>query len=166
MSSCSFMCHRLLFHLFFKVSTTIPIPTSQVCLRLNYKLNWNLTWPLSHATFCSVTVVQVIDVSFCNVSYSHATSHLLWSLTALRFVFAVMVLTLAVISTLKESVALYKATKQWQPNCHMQQLVKDGILYFLVYVSPFPFLSFPSHPPSIFQVPAKKKNNHSELLGM
>ena len=47
------MCHRLLFHLFFKVSTTIPIPTSQVCLRLNYKLNWNLTCPLSHTTFFS-----------------------------------------------------------------------------------------------------------------
>jgi len=85
-------------------------------------------------TYLSVTVVQVIDVSFCNISYSQATSHLLWSLTALRFVFAVTVLMLAVISTLKESIALYKATKQWQPNRYMQQLVKDGILYFLVNI--------------------------------
>jgi hypothetical protein len=46
-----------------------------------------------------------------------------------------MLLILAIISTLKELVVMYKATKQWQPNHYMQLFMKDGILYFLVYVS-------------------------------
>ena len=34
-----------------------------------------------------------------------------------------------------------KATKQWQPNKYLQQLVTDGIIYFLVYVFLFYTLS-------------------------
>lgn len=41
---------------------------------------------------------------------------------------------LAVIQTIRQSVAMYKATKQWRPNQYMQQLTADGILYFFVYV--------------------------------
>ena len=36
---------------------------------------------------------------------------------------------------------MYKATKKWQPNQYMQLFVKDGILYFLSYVSPLSFIS-------------------------
>ena len=32
---------------------------------------------------------------------------------------------------------MYKATKQWKPNKYMQHLMKDGMLYFFVYVSTF-----------------------------
>ena len=53
-SSCSFMCHRLLFPLLARVSTGAPIPTFQVCLKLNCKLNSNLICgPLSHITLFS-----------------------------------------------------------------------------------------------------------------
>ena len=67
----------------------------------------------------------------------------MWGIIALRIVLGVMLLTLAVISTLKESAVMHEATKQWQPNCYMELFVKDGIIYFLVYVSPFPFHSTP-----------------------
>ena len=61
----------------------------------------------------------------------------------LQFVLSVMLLILAVIQTFKQSVQMYRATKQWQPNQYMQQLTADGILYFLVYVFCFPsFFSF------------------------
>ena len=60
---------------------------------------------------------------------------------ALRIVFSFMLLILAIISALKESVVMYKATGLWQPNHYMQLFVKDGILYFLAYVSQFPLLS-------------------------
>ena len=84
-----------------------------------------------------VMVVQVIDFSFCSISFRNAPS-----LTAHRFVLSVILIILAATSTLKESIVMYKATKQWQPNQYMQLFMKDGILYFLVYVSPFPFLQF------------------------
>ena len=60
---------------------------------------------------------------------------------------------------------MYKATKQWQPNCYMQLFVKEGTLYFLVYVSPFPFLSVSFILPPILLSSTYKKTNHSELLG-
>jgi len=86
-------------------------------------------------TYLSVTAVQVtIDVAFCNHISSEprdASLKLMWGITAVRMVLGVMLLILAVISTLKESVVMYKATKQWQPSCYMQLFMKDGILYFL-----------------------------------
>ena len=90
----------------------------------------------------AVTVVQVVaDVAFCNISLSNSPLQLLWGIATLRLGLGVMLLILAVISTLMESVALYKATKQWQPNHYMQLFVRDGILYFFAYVSPLFFLS-------------------------
>jgi len=83
-------------------------------------------------TYLSDTVVQVIDVGFCNISVGSPPSQLLWCITALRIILSVMFLLLSVISTLKGSVVMYKATKKWQPNCYMQLFVKDGILYFVV----------------------------------
>ena len=56
-------------------------------------------------------------------------------MTTLRVALSMMILILAIISTLKDSVVLYQATKQWQPNHYMKLFVKDGILYFIVYVS-------------------------------
>jgi len=82
----------------------------------------------------SVTVVQVIDFSFCNGSLNNDPSHLLLGVLALRISFSVILLILAVIPTLKVSVVMYKATKLWQPNHYMQLFVKDGILYFLANI--------------------------------
>ena len=92
--------------------------------------------------FSPVVVVEVIDFPLC-IIYLNPPSHLPSSIMALRFVLSIMLLILAVISTLKESIVMYKVTKQWQPNHYMQQVVKDGIFYFIVYVSLFPFLSVP-----------------------
>ena len=123
---------------------------SQAKLQAKHKSH---AWPHALPPCSLVTVVQVtIDVAFCNISdepsltWSNALLQLLWGLTAFRLVLGVMLLILAVISTLKDSVVMYKATKQWQPNHYMQLLTKDGILYFLVYVSPFPFVPFFSPP--------------------
>ena len=97
-------------------------------------------------TFSLVTAVQVTtDVAFCNFSSesSNDALQLLWGVMALRMALGVVLLILAVISTVGGSIVMYKATKQWQPNHYMKLFAKDGILYFLVYVSPFPILSVP-----------------------
>ena len=59
----------------------------------------------------------------------------------LRVVLSVMLFILAAIQTVKQSIDMFKATKQWKPNKYMQQLMADGILYFLVYDFPFYFHS-------------------------
>jgi hypothetical protein len=49
---------------------------------------------------------------------------------------------------------MYRATKEWQPNHYMQLFVKDGILYFFVYVSRVPFFQEHLHilPPILLSV--------------
>lgn len=54
-----------------------------------------------------------------------------------RSVLSVAIFALSVFQTMKQSVNMYKATKLWQPNQYMQQLVTDGTIYFLAYVSSF-----------------------------
>ena len=56
---------------------------------------------------------------------------------------------------------MYKATKQWQPNQYMERLVKDGVLYFLVYVSiPSLLLLFPFVPLPLILLSAMCRQAH------
>ena len=52
---------------------------------------------------------------------------------------------------------MYKATQKWQPNRYIQLFVKDGILYFVVYVSlsTFSFITITFSHPSFSQLPTK-----------
>ena len=52
-----------------------------------------------------------------------------------RFVLSAVLLVLALTQTLKQSIQMYKATKQWQPNQYMKLFVRDGIIYFFMYVN-------------------------------
>ncbi|KAF8427647.1 hypothetical protein L210DRAFT_3508914 [Boletus edulis BED1] len=76
-------------------------------------------------------VVQTIVVIVYNGIYSNPNTHL--SVLS-QFILAVTLFIFAVFQTVKQSVELYKATKQWQPNRYVQQLVSDGIIYFALNV--------------------------------
>lgn len=111
--------------------------------------------------FLPVTIVQLGDFSFCgNALISGVPSHFGFYSLLPFFLLGFALLVLAVSQTLKQSVEMYKATKQWQPNKYIHQLMIDGILYFLGYVSPPPSHSFLavtimfSHP-SYSQIPAQ-----------
>jgi len=84
-------------------------------------------------TSLSVTIAQLGDFSFCgNASISNTPALFnLYTLIPL-FLLGFILLALAVTQTLKQSVAMYKATKLWQPNRYIQQFMQDGILYFLL----------------------------------
>ena len=88
--------------------------------------------------FSLVTIVQVVNFTFCNDSPPVTLLGYLGDAVP-RFILSITLLILAVIQTLKHSVEMYRATKQWQPNRYMQLLVRDGILYFLLYVPLHPF---------------------------
>ena len=99
------------------------------------KLQANLE---SHAggplLFPPVSIVQVVDFSFCNGLTTSQTARLAhFYATVPRFVLGVTLLILVGIPTLRESVGMYRATKQWWSNRYLQQLMRDGIFYFLVY---------------------------------
>jgi len=88
-------------------------------------------------SYLSVMVVQVIDFSFCSISFNNAQLGFtgFTASSFVTFVFSVMLFSLAITSTLKEVVVMYEATRQWQPNQYMKLLMKDGILYFLVNIT-------------------------------
>ena len=82
--------------------------------------------------FLLVTIVQLGDFSLCGgASISNVPSRFSFYSLLPYFLLAFALLVLAISQTLKQSVEMYKATKQWQPNKYMQQLMADGILYFL-----------------------------------
>ncbi|KAF8444574.1 hypothetical protein L210DRAFT_3642836 [Boletus edulis BED1] len=88
-------------------------------------------------TRLSVTIFQVLDFSFCDISYVIGTPLVALQAyrAALRLVLSAALIISAVSQTLKQSFEMYKATKQWQPNRYMQKLLGDGILYFTVNVA-------------------------------
>lgn len=123
----------------------LPVLPPQVCLELNQMYHCNLTKVgcISCQLFSQVTIVRLVNFSFCAISTSKIVAKLDIYGRIPPLVLCTTLLVLATIQTLKEAVMMYKATKHWQPNQYMQHLVRDGVLYFLVYVSLSPCLSFP-----------------------
>ncbi|KAF8129167.1 hypothetical protein EV363DRAFT_363528 [Boletus edulis] len=98
--------------------------------------------------YFTITVSQIFGSSFCDLSESKNSLLNVYPL-GVRLPLGVILLVFAVTQTLKQSVQMYKATKQWQPNKYMQLFVKDGIYYFLGYVTLSPLFrpqASPSHP--------------------
>ena len=80
-----------------------------------------------------VVVSPVLDYSICYASLSTVIPYLKYTpLTG--FVFDGLLLVLALIPTVKESISMYKATKQWQPNRYMALIVREGVAYIFLYV--------------------------------
>ena len=141
----SFMCHRLLLPLLLQ-GTTAPVHMSQVFLdKSRISLQSHPGCPSSRPPFTQVTIVQLMDFSVCSTTASNIPFMLDVYEALPRFILGAMLLILAVTQTLKQSVNMYKATKRWQPNRYMQRLAKDGIIYFLVYVSASPPLVSTHH---------------------
>ena len=85
--------------------------------------------------------IQVTDFTICTASFNKALLPSLILYKIVQFILSVALLSFAVIQVLKQSFEMYKATKQWQPNKYLQQLVTDGFMYFFVYVFLFYTLS-------------------------
>ncbi|KAF8438412.1 hypothetical protein L210DRAFT_3543810 [Boletus edulis BED1] len=85
-------------------------------------------------TYLSVVSSRVVNFSVCTGSFIHVPLAAHVSDGILRFLLSIVLFILAAVQTVKQSVEMYRAAKQWQPNKYMQRLMADGILYFLVYV--------------------------------
>ena len=117
-------------------------------------LYWSL-WQFrvaDRSSSATVTIIQVGGFSVCN-GLSKIPSPLLLGLAIPRLALGITLFILAAIPTLKESIEMYKATQIWQPNQYMQRLMRDGVLYFFVYVtlspSPSPYFLSRSRLPTL-----------------
>ncbi|KAF8136939.1 hypothetical protein EV363DRAFT_1156026 [Boletus edulis] len=89
-------------------------------------------YPNAHFSL-AVSIGHLSSFSFCDISSNDplALDTIMLKLVP-RLVFAATLVIFAVTQTLKQSVEMYKATKQWQLNRYMQLLVRDGIIYFVM----------------------------------
>lgn len=72
----------------------------------------------------------------CYITFNYPSS--IWVYTIPTYTISMALLILPLIRTFKESFNMYKVTKKWQPNRYMNILVRDGIVYFFMYVLHFP----------------------------
>ncbi|KAF8553298.1 hypothetical protein OG21DRAFT_1497777 [Imleria badia] len=73
--------------------------------------------------------IQILDISFC---YLETTAPIWIKVTTiLQITHGGVMCTLAIFQFVRQSLQMYRATKQWQLNRYMSLLVKQGILYFI-----------------------------------
>jgi hypothetical protein len=96
---------------------------------------------MSLAAHHKAATIQILDFSFCVVEPTAQ----IWTkvATILQITHATAVCILALVQFVRQSLQMYRVTKQWQINQYIGLLVREGILYFLVYV---PISSHPSTP--------------------
>ena len=133
-SSCSSLGCKLSLASSLGPYTSIPIHTCHVCLGAS-KAHCILTLNFS-------SLVRVIQFPFFNSSaicdvFLDPPQNITIYFFIPRFLLSALLLILALIQTIKESVEMYKATKWWQPNRYIKLLAKHGIIYFFTYVDCF-----------------------------
>jgi len=79
----------------------------------------------------TVAISKVLDYSVCTEVYAAIGSYFKY-MVIYPMLFDFLLLILALIPTVKESTAMYKATKRWQLNQYMSLIVKEGVLYVLL----------------------------------
>ncbi|KAF8122298.1 hypothetical protein EV363DRAFT_1301244 [Boletus edulis] len=94
---------------------------------------WNRSRTILRVLLLVFTIQTLITVVLEGI-HDNSNTHFSVYYLAIRLALSALLAILAVFQALKQSLEMYKATKQWQPNRYMQKLVKDGILYFIVNV--------------------------------
>ena len=84
----------------------------------------------------TVSIVQLLDATVC-IGVMNTPS---WDIasTIIQFILSTAMCALVMTQFMRESLQMYKATRKLQFNKYMSLLVRDGLLYFFVYVPPFP----------------------------
>lgn len=77
-------------------------------------------------------IIQTFNSSVCIVEPSSPISTKPG--TILRIINGTAIFVFAIVQFVRQSLLMYRVTKQWQINRYMNILVKQGILYFFVYV--------------------------------
>lgn len=85
-----------------------------------------------------MTVAHIMDLSFCAAALAPS-----WKMVSsiTQLIHAAVMCMLVIIQFIRQSVQMYKATKQWQLNRFVNLLVMEGVLYFFAYVLILSFLS-------------------------
>jgi len=77
----------------------------------------------------TVTSVHVLDFSFCKI----ADSSVVWNeiMNYVQLALGTLMCLLIAIEFMKQSLQIYKVTKQFQLSCYINLLTREGMVYFL-----------------------------------
>ena len=80
------------------------------------------------------TTAQVLDFSFCVAQPFPGT----WAeiVDSVQIALGALMCLLVAVHFVKESLQMYRATKRFQLSHYTNHLVREGMLYFLMYVHP------------------------------
>ncbi|KAF8553912.1 hypothetical protein OG21DRAFT_1522816 [Imleria badia] len=85
--------------------------------------------PPLHMLTAAVTVIQILDFSVCAVQ---PRLSIWWQVAKLfQITHGAAMCILAIVQFVRQSLQLYRVTKQWQISRYSSLLVRQGILYFL-----------------------------------
>ena len=87
---------------------------------------------------------QVLDFSYCVVQFSfNALNGNILLINSAEIALGALMCLLVVIQFIRESLQMYKATKRFRLNHYMTLLVREGMIYFVVYVYVSSLVLFP-----------------------
>ena len=84
----------------------------------------------------TVPIVQLFDMSICNGVIRTEMCGILCSIV--QFVLGTVMCMLMAAKFVRDSLRMYQATRTRQLNKYINLLVRDGLLYFIVYVPSSP----------------------------
>ena len=114
--------------------------------------------PLRYSVIVFV-VPPILDISAC--SFTIITQTLFIVMAISQFILSVMLFVLVVTQFLRGAFQMHRATQKWEFNRYVNLLIREGLLYFLVYVEPV----FPART-MIHNMPIRSVfNNLVNLLG-
>jgi len=109
------------------LSILLVFYTAQVAMQLV----GTALWGNPYTQDATVAISQVLDYSVCQETLTVIGPDMKY-IVIQPTVFYVLLLTLALVPTAKQSIAMYKATKQWQPNRYMSLIVREGVFYLFL----------------------------------
>ena len=81
-----------------------------------------------------MSVAPLLDISVCNVAYITLGETSSIVLRTSQFILNTVLFILMVIRFLRGTFQMYRATQKWELDKYISLLVREGLLYFLVYV--------------------------------
>ena len=91
--------------------------------------------PLHHEILPSVLTVQLLDITTCSAVLSTQT----WNtaLAIIQFILGTAMCILVIAKFVRDLLQMHQATRKWHLNRYLSLLIREGIVYFLVYVPLF-----------------------------
>ena len=87
-----------------------------------------------------VSATQLLNTTVCSGTVSTLTWYIV--LMVVQFILSIIMCILVVANFMRNSLQMHQVTGTWQFNKYLSLLVRDGILYFLVYTPLSPSFSY------------------------